>query len=248
MEGTTIIGLLMLIVVFVAVVIWRNTKGTRGEAQVSAILSMLPNSKYCVLDNLLIQSGQYSSQIDHVVVSLYGVFVIETKYYKGWIYGGENSEYWTQNIYGNKYQLRNPLLQNEGHIKAIDRLLGYPKDVPIYNIIAFSRQAKLKVNDSLPVMYWGQVPGYIRSFTDQCLSPEKVEEICNTLLTANVVDRSARKDHVQNAKFQKNRSEYFMVKGLCPRCGGELVLRNGKYGQFYGCSNYPRCKYTTNEI
>lgn len=248
MEGTTIIGLLMLIVVFAVVVIWRKTKGTRGEAQVSAILSMLPNSKYSVLDDLLIRSGQYSSQIDHVVVSLYGVFVIETKYYKGWIYGGENSEYWTQNIYGNKYQLRNPLLQNEGHIKAIDRLLGCPKDVPIYNIVAFSRQAQLKVDDSLPVMYWRQVPGYIRSFTNQCLSPEKVEEICTILLAANVVDRSARKEHVQNAKFQKNRSEYFMSKGLCPRCGGELVLRKGKYGQFYGCSNYPRCKYTTNDI
>lgn len=30
----------------------------------------------------------------------------------------------------------------------------------------------------------------------------------------------------------------------CPRCGGELVLRNGKYGPFYGCSNYPECRYT----
>lgn len=245
MEGGTIIGLLMLIVVFAAVVIWRKTKGTRGEAQMSAILSVLPNSKYTVLDNLLLQSGQYSSQIDHVVVSLYGVFVIETKYYKGWIFGGAKSENWTQNIYGNKYQLRNPLLQNEGHIKAIDRLLGYPKDVPIYNIVAFSRQAQLKVDDSLPVMYWGQVPGYIRSFQDQCLSAEKVDEICNILLAANLVDRSARKEHVQNAKYQKDLHNAFMAQGRYPRCGGELVLRDGKYGKFYGCSNYPRCKYTT---
>ena len=238
----------MLIAVFAVIIIWRKTKGTRGEAQVSAILSMLPRRKYRVLNNLLLQSSQYSSQIDHVVVSIYGVFVIETKYYKGWIYGGGKSEYWTQNIYGNKYQLRNPLLQNEGHIKAIDRLLGYKKDVPIYNIVAFSRQAKLKVDDSLPVMYWGQIPGYIRSFTDQRLSLEKVEWISNTLLSANVDDRSARKEHVQNAKYQKNHSEYLMAKGLCPRCGSELVPRKGKYGQFYGCSNYPRCKYTTNDI
>lgn len=31
---------------------------------------------------------------------------------------------------------------------------------------------------------------------------------------------------------------------VCPRCGGELVMRNGRYGPFYGCGNYPRCRYT----
>lgn len=34
--------------------------------------------------------------------------------------------------------------------------------------------------------------------------------------------------------------------GKCPRCGGELVKRNGRYGPFYGCSNYPQCRYTRN--
>lgn len=29
-------------------------------------------------------------------------------------------------------------------------------------------------------------------------------------------------------------------------CGGRLVLRNGRYGQFYGCSNYPKCNYILN--
>ena len=33
---------------------------------------------------------------------------------------------------------------------------------------------------------------------------------------------------------------------LCPRCGGELRKRNGKFGEFYGCSGYPVCRYTEN--
>lgn len=33
---------------------------------------------------------------------------------------------------------------------------------------------------------------------------------------------------------------------LCPRCGGELRKRNGKFGEFFGCSNYPACRYTRN--
>ena len=36
------------------------------------------------------------------------------------------------------------------------------------------------------------------------------------------------------------------VQEKCPRCGGELVKRNGRYGPFYGCSNYPGCRYTRN--
>ncbi|MBR6489156.1 MAG: topoisomerase DNA-binding C4 zinc finger domain-containing protein, partial [Muribaculaceae bacterium] len=36
-----------------------------------------------------------------------------------------------------------------------------------------------------------------------------------------------------------------LALGICPKCGGKLVQRNGRYGSFYGCSNYPRCKFTT---
>ncbi len=31
---------------------------------------------------------------------------------------------------------------------------------------------------------------------------------------------------------------------LCPKCGGELKRRNGKFGEFLGCSNFPECRYT----
>ncbi len=40
-------------------------------------------------------------------------------------------------------------------------------------------------------------------------------------------------------KFKENIQE-----DICPNCGGKLKERNGKYGKFYGCSNYPECKYT----
>lgn len=32
----------------------------------------------------------------------------------------------------------------------------------------------------------------------------------------------------------------------CPRCGGELKKRNGKFGMFWGCGNFPGCRYTRN--
>ena len=210
------------------------------------MLTLLPKDKYKIINDLLIQKGGYSTQIDHVVISVYRVFVIETKYYRGWIYGGENSEYWTQNIYGHKYKLRNPLWQNRGHIKAIRKLLDDSGLVPIYNIVAFSGQATLKADRSLPVMYWRQVVPYIRRFTEPMMSESYAKEIHSTLLAANVEDKNARKQHVQSVKQNKQRRDNAVASGKCPRCGGELVLRDGRYGRFYGCSNYPKCNYTLN--
>ena len=40
---------------------------------------------------------------------------------------------------------------------------------------------------------------------------------------------------IENKKFNHN---------TCPECGGKLVLRKGKFGEFYGCSNYPRCNFS----
>jgi hypothetical protein len=77
-------------------------KGAIGEKSVSFFLARLDPKKYKVLNNLLIKVGSKTVQIDHVVVSNYGIFVIETKNYQGWIYGKEYDEYWTQVIYKRK--------------------------------------------------------------------------------------------------------------------------------------------------
>ena len=244
MDWTAIISILAVVALFAFAFIWKRSKGKRGEKQVAALLSLLPKKEYKVINDLLLQSGGYSTQIDHVVVSVHGIFVIETKYYKGWIYGGENSEYWTQNIYGHKNQLRNPLWQNQGHIKAITRLLEDPGMIPIYNIVAFSRQATLKLDRSLPVMYWWQVVPYIKRHNDAAMSESYADEIYNKLLESNVTDKDARKQHVKSVKQNQQRRNISVANGKCPRCGGNLVLRDGRYGRFYGCSNYPKCKYT----
>lgn len=96
MDWTAIISILLIVSLLVLAIIWRRSKGKRGEKHVAAFLSFLPKKEYKVINDLLLQTGGHSTQIDHVVISVYGIFVIETKYYKGWIYGGENSEYWTQ--------------------------------------------------------------------------------------------------------------------------------------------------------
>lgn len=81
-------------------------KGAFGETIVSWLLSHLPKDQYKVIHNIMLKTERGTSQVDHVVVSIYGIFVIEVKNYNGWIIGTENSSQWTQIIYKKKAILK----------------------------------------------------------------------------------------------------------------------------------------------
>ena len=51
-----------------------------------------------------------------------------------------------------------------------------------------------------------------------------------------------RKKH---EKIEQKKMNMFAA-GICPNCGGKLIERQGKYGNFLGCSNYPHCRFTAN--
>ena len=109
-------------------------KGKYSERLVHKKMLQL-SDEYTIFNNLLFESNGRSTQIDHIVVSPYGVFVIETKGYKGWILGGENSEYWTQVIYKSKHQFYNPIKQNEGHVRFLRHLFKCPVDFPLFRLL-----------------------------------------------------------------------------------------------------------------
>ena len=122
-------------------------KGKYSEKLVHKKMLQLPD-EYTIFNDFLFESNGHSTQIDHIVVSPYGVFVIETKGYKGWILGGENSEYWTQVIYKSKHQFYNPIKQNEGHVRFLRHLLKCSVDIPLIPIVVFNNSAELKVHVS----------------------------------------------------------------------------------------------------
>ena len=223
-------------------------KGSVGEAKAARQLSKLDSEEFRVINDILVTSHGHSSQIDHIVVSRFGIFVIETKHYKGWIHGGENSEYWTQSIYSDKFKFRNPIKQNTGHIRAVRNILQeYPQAV-YHPIVAFTGSAELKnVYSSVPVIYGWELRRTIldRSRTP-CLSATEVEAIAERLSDMSGPDKAAKKNHVHHARTQAYKSECAERSLVCPRCGANLVLRRGQYGSFYGCTGYPRCKYVLN--
>lgn len=128
-------------------------KGKYGELKVSWQLNRLYYKKYKVINDVLIRSNSRSSQIDHIVVSVYGVFIIETKNYKGWIFGHESSDFWTQTLFQYKYQFRNPVIQNWEHINTLKSVLQEFPFTPYYPIIVFTGDARLKKITSEAMIY-----------------------------------------------------------------------------------------------
>ncbi len=234
----------LIIVVIIIRVFMPKIKGFLGEKSVSFFLSRLEPDKYKVINDLMLGSDAGTSQIDHVVVSNYGIFVIETKNYSGWIIGNEYDDYWTQVIYKRKEKLYNPLRQNYGHVEVLKECLKDYASVPYYPIVVFTIKADLKVKSASDVIYTVNLLKTIRKYTNEVISDEDKEKIYNYLLSININNKEVRKSHIQGIHEKKAKIQQDINDDLCPKCNGILVWRKGKYGDFKGCSNFPKCRYT----
>lgn len=221
-------------------------KGFLGEAAVSSRLSKLNPSKYKIINNLMLKVGDRTTQIDHAVVSNYGIFVIETKNYKGWILGNEYDDSWTQQIYKRKEKLHNPIKQNYGHVMALKEILKLYEDIKYIPIVTFTTEADLKVNTKSEVVYTTKLLKTIEKYTENIISNDDITAIYNKLLSLNIDDKDNRKAHVQAIHNNIKEKNSKIKNDVCPRCGGNLVTRKGKYGSFKGCNNFPKCRFKSN--
>ena len=237
--------LIIVLVVIVLIVKFKspNIKGNIGERKVSKALNTLDNNEYKVINNVMIRKDRGTTQIDHVVISVYGIFVIETKNYKGLIFGNEYDDNWKQVIYKRSERFRNPIKQNYGHVAALKERLNLEKDLLIVSIIAFTNRASLRVNTKTPVMYDSNVVSYIRSYNNKLISEDDVKRIDYDLLMSNIDSKDTRKEHVHSIRKNLRERENNINNNICPRCGKALVKRQGKHGEFIGCSGFPKCRF-----
>ncbi len=233
---------LIIIVALIAVTIFkhRKVKGWVGEKVTTAGLwSLLDKGTYRRIDDLIIPASDGTTQIDHLLVSKFGIFVIETKNYQGWIYGKQLDDKWTQNIYGHKNQFQNPLKQNYRHAKSLTEFLKID-DSLINPLIFFVGDCQFKTPMPPNVLNSGLIP-YIKGFTQERLTEQEVEEIEKKLLMLKQDKSLNLETHLESLRERHE-------SAICPKCGGQLVERVAKRGasagsSFWGCSNYPRCKY-----
>lgn len=217
-------------------------KGWLGEAQTMLVhfLKLDPNI-YKQFNNVTIPGDRGTTQIDHVIISRYGIFVIETKNMGGWIYGSKSQPQWTQVFHAKKYKFQNPLHQNYRHTKALAEFLQIDHE-KLHSIVFFWGDCTFKTEMPENVLQEGY-SGYIKSKTEILFSEAEVKMIGEAIATGRLPKSwKTHSQHVKSLQERHNSTE------VCPKCGGELKLRTAKRGQsegnqFYGCSGYPRCRY-----
>ncbi len=221
--------------------------GSIGEYYVTRTLKRLDKKDYTVHNDLYLIKNGKTTQIDHLVISIYGIFVIETKNYKGWIFGKEKSKYWTQTLYQKKFKLFNPIIQNWGHVNFIKSLNPDLKSYYYIPIVVFAGKAKLKkVESSIPVIYRRKLLKTIRKKKEVVLTHTQMARISGSILNHSASKKEIKKQHRQQVKSSIKRDKQNTNIKSCPKCGGKLVEKLGKYGSFLGCTNYPNCKFTKN--
>lgn len=222
-------------------------KGLLGEILVNFAANVrLDKQKYHLIKNVTLPAEDGTTQIDHIVVSKFGIFVIETKNMKGWIFGDEKQKTWTQKIYKHTNKFQNPLHQNYKHVKTIETALGIDHG-KIFSVIVFVGDSTFKTEMPENVTYAGGFIRYIESKTDKIITQNEVNQIISAIESGRL--SQTLKTHREHAKHVQNIIKEKESTNLCPKCGSELVLRVAKQGtnkgnEFYGCSNYPKCRHT----
>ena len=214
-----------------------SVRGKRGENRVRRIIGKTQEGLRYVFNDYKIVDEGMSCQIDHILINQNGVFVIETKNYSGNIYGMDEQREWTQVLaYGKvKNKIYNPVKQNNTHVYRIRKIL--PKEFPLVSIVVFVQNNTQHINSKVAIPLYS-LYDYIGKNRGITLSPEKIEEAAKLLQEAQATEIT-KKEHIENIHLMRDK----IAQNICPRCGGKLVLRRGKYGQFYGCENYPNCKF-----
>jgi ribosomal protein L37AE/L43A len=179
-----------------------------------------------------------------VIVSVYGVFVVETKNMKGWIFGGQHQKQWTQKIFKHSSKFQNPLHQNYKHVKALEQLLGLEEN-QLHSVVVFIGDSTFKTPMPDNVTSGFGYVGYIKSKTERVIAEAQVDEIVRQIESGRYPRTCST--HRQHVKHVKSIVEAKEAAVACPKCGSDMVLRESKKGehkgqQFWGCSRFPGCR------
>ncbi|MFS0873970.1 nuclease-related domain-containing protein [Paenibacillus xylanilyticus] len=188
--------------------------GDLGEHKINIQLDQLPKDTKYISDIMIInpKSRTGYSQIDHVVISPFGLFVIETKNYNGEIKGTRKDKYWRVN---NRFNMFNPLKQNYGHIKALEHVLVEYSDLFFISIVSFTMRCRFSIDPELRkiesnelIVYDTELSEFInrkiirvKTTTENVpINNVEVQQIYESLLNANITDASKRAEHINKIK------------------------------------------------
>jgi hypothetical protein len=236
-------------------------KGWSGELLTKAIAKLhLNGGDYAAIHNVTLPTEDGgTTQIDHVIVSRFGVFVVETKNMRGRIFGQEHDKQWTQKLGRQSYKFQNPLRQNYKHTETLADCLGIPRSI-VHSVVVFVGESKFGKDMPPNVTYCSGYARHIKSFQDEVLTHDEMKQVAE-LIRQNRLEptRRTHKEHVRHVRALKASPKQAEAPAAvaagsraapaCPKCGRQMVLCTAKRGeragsQFWGCPGYPKCRGT----
>lgn len=183
-------------------------KGKVGELAVSTHVKLYLDERYILLNDVTLPDEfAGTTQIDHILLSPFGVFVIETKNYKGWIFGGERQKVWTQKIYKKSYKFQNPVYQNYKHIKVLESVLSdIVEPQLLHSVIVFMPDCEFKTSLPKNVFKGSAWIEFIKGFQHEVIPPMKLKRI-QLRIEKEILEKSwkTNREHVENLKQRHER-------------------------------------------
>ena len=159
----------------------------RGESLVCQKLQAnFSGPDFHLLNHITLKIKDGTTQIDHILVSRFGVFVIETKDYKGWIFANAKHATWTQVLYRVKFKFQNPIFQNMRHVRAVEELLDFLPPEAIKSAVVFTGSAEFKTDMPSGVYTLSGLIDHLKSATEEVMSLNRVQFCVGRLETARL--------------------------------------------------------------
>ena len=179
-------------------------KGKLGEFAVSQHAKKYLTAEYIVLNNCTLPEAQLgTTQIDHILLSPYGIFVIETKNYKGWIFGSERQKMWTQTLFKKSYKFQNPLHQNYKHQKVLEIVLSdIVASEYLHSVIVFMPDCEFKTAMPVNVFRGKAWTEYVKGFKDEVIPAIKLRRI-QLRIEKEILEKSWKTDRLHVANLQQ---------------------------------------------
>jgi len=173
-----------------------------GEELVTrAIQDHFKSRDYHLLNHITLEHKSSTTQIDHILVSRFGVFVIETKNYSGWIFGDPKNDSWTQVKFNAKYKFQNPIHQNYRHVQAVQELLNFLPSSAIQSVVVFVGDAVFKTDIPAGVFTLASFITHVKNCSEEVMSLNRVQFSIGRLEAARlVISGETDLEHVQRLR------------------------------------------------
>ena len=243
-----------------------NSPLKNGLKNIAGLLSTIINNKIpYIKPNYITTFGLilHAFGLLNLLKFEFGLFVIETKNMKGWIFGNTNQKQWTQKIFKYTGKFQNPLHQNYKHTQTLASCLTIPNEF-IYSVVVFIGDSTFKTKMPDNVTYARGCVEYIKTKKVVHFSKEQVSHLNSEIeagrLTPSLKTNLAHSKHVKTIVGNKSETKKVInnvveikesLEKLCLQCGSEMSLKQAKKGkyvgnQFWGCTNFPKCRKVVN--